>query len=99
MSRALLAGSKLNEIAGSPRRWPDFQVLVWNPLRVDIGDVATGAVQDAPLDITPFIDSVQISENIGYENGDDPQPTEADFNFKRNLRMGTFRRGMIEDGV
>jgi len=99
MSRNLLAGSKLNEIAGSPRRWPDFQVLVWNPLRVDIADVATGLVQDAPLDLSPYVDQVQIQENIGYENANDPQPTKASFTFKRNLRLETMRRGLIEDGV
>ncbi len=99
MSRSLLAGSKLNEIAGSPRRWPDFQVLVWNPLRVDIAAVATGLVEDAPLDLSAYVDQVQVKENIGFESGNDPQPTVASFTFKRNLRLETFRRGLIEDGV
>ncbi len=94
----MLPGSKLNEIAGSPRRYPDFRVVIHNPIRVEISEVATGNLPEAPLDITEFVDTVQVQENVGQENANDPQPTVASFTFKRNL-PGAFKRGMIEDGV
>src|SRR5947207_1092124 len=99
MSRALLAGSKLNEIAGSLLRYPAFKVLVWNPLRVSINDVASGRATDAPLDLTPYVEGVELEENIGFESPDNPSPTRASISFRKNLPVGVFRRGWIEDGV
>jgi hypothetical protein len=99
MSRALLAGSLLDQIAGSGRRWPDFQVLVWNPIQVDLADVVTGRVALAGLDLSAFVQTVTLKENIGYENLNDPQPPVASFVFKRNEDVARMRRGLIEDGV
>jgi len=99
MTRSLVVGSKLNEIAGSMLRRPGFQVLVWNPLTVTINDLAAGTVHDTPKDISAFIESASFSENIGFENGDDPSVTQMSFTFKRSPGAGAFRRGLIEDGV
>lgn len=99
MTRALLAGSILNEIAGSIDRRPGFKVLVWNPVRVDIADVVTGRITDAPLDLTPYVAKVEISENIGFETATDPVPSNAKISFNRNPGAGIFRRGWVEDGV
>lgn len=99
MSRTLLAGSILNKISGSMLRYPAFKVLVWNPLRVDIGDLAAGRVQDAPLDLTAYVEQVQIQENAPYEQAEQPSPTRATITFRKNIPVGTFKRGFIADGV
>lgn len=99
MARALLAGSKLNEIAGSLSRYPGVQILVWNPNRVTINQVAAGDPIDAPLDLSPFLELVRVSENIGHENGGDPSVPRAEFVFRKNPIHGTFVRGWIEDKV
>lgn len=99
MSRPLVSGSKLNEIAGSMLRRPGWQVLIYNPLRVPIKDLAAGTPLDPPKDITPFVESAQFSENIGFENDENPSVTQMSFTFRRNPLLGAFRRGWIEDGV
>lgn len=101
MARFLLAGGWLNAIAGSTTRYPRFQVLVWNPNQVTINQVADGSVSRPPLDISAFVESIEYSENIGFENGDDPSVTQATFNLKRQSnRVGIqLRRGLLEDGV
>lgn len=99
MSRQLLAGSILNEIAGSLVRYPAFKVLVWNPLRVSIGELASGHATEAPLDLTPFVEQVEVEENVGFENPDNPSPTRASISFRKNLPIAAFRRGWIADGV
>ncbi len=99
MSRALLAGSLLNEIAGGLLRYPDFKVIIWNPVRVEIGDVASGKVTDAPLDLTQYVESVEIEENVGFESPENLSPTRASITFRKNIPIGKFRPGWIEDGV
>lgn len=96
--RALLPGSRLNEISGSLKRFPGFQVLVWDPDRVTINQVASGSVEEAPLDLSDWVVSVQYRENIGFENGDDPSVTSATLTFRR-LPGRTFREGWVADGV
>ncbi len=98
MTRALLPGSRLNAISGSLDRYPAFQVLIWDPNCVTINQVATGSVPPS-RDISDFVDSVFLNENIGWENGDDPSTTSATITFRRHPDVGTFRRGLIEDGV
>lgn len=100
MARFLLPGSLLNEIAGSQLRYPLFQVLVWNPNKVTINDVAAGVETEAPYDLTAFVETVEYSENIGFENGDDPAVPQASFKFRRLPNTGQeMRRGLVEDGV
>lgn len=100
MSRFILPGSRLNEIAGSSIRYPGWKVYIWNPRCVTINQVASGAAPEPPEDLTPFIETVDYSENIGFENGDDPTTPQATFNFRRNPNPGkNIRRGWIEDGV
>ncbi|MGH9462434.1 MAG: hypothetical protein ACRD1X_14550 [Vicinamibacteria bacterium] len=99
MSREILAGSLLNEIWSSLRRYPGVRVLVWNPHRVSISDVAAGVPPEPPIDLSPHLEEIALEENIGFENGDDPSVPRADFRFKRNPHAGTFRVGWIADGV
>lgn len=100
MARELIAGSILNQIAGSDIRYPAHQVIIWNPRVVKIGDIASGQLKEAGIDITPWVQSLIYRENIGFENGDDPTVTSAEFSFRRNSLAGVdIRRGWIEDGV
>lgn len=99
MSRALLAGSVLNQISGTLLRYPAFKVHVWNPIRVPMGDLVSGRPADPPLDLTPYVEQVELEENIGFENPDDPSPTRIVITFRKNLPFGRFRRGWISDGV
>ncbi|MCJ2530751.1 MAG: hypothetical protein LN413_00315 [Candidatus Thermoplasmatota archaeon] len=100
MSRFLAAGSVLNQIWGSTERWPELQVLVWNPNETTISQVATGQARVRPVDISSFVERVQYSENIGYESLSNPQVTSAAITFKSDDGAGIlFRRGYIEDGV
>jgi hypothetical protein len=98
MARALLPGSRLNEISGSLKRYPGFQVLVWDPDFVSINEVAAGTVQEAPLDITDWVLSVRYQENIGFENGDDPTFPSVTITFRR-VPGRIFREGWIADRV
>lgn len=97
--RSILPGSRLAAIWGSLRRHPGFRVQVWNPLRTTINEVASGTAQDPPLELTPYVDSVDFEENIGFENGDDPSVTSCTLRFRRNPTVGTMRMGLIADGV
>lgn len=100
MSRFLAPGSVLNQIWGSTERWPEVQVLVWNPNETNISEVATGQARVPPVDISPFVERVHYSENIGYESLSNPQVTNATLTFKSDDGAGIlFRRGYIEDGV
>jgi len=100
MSRELFAGSRLNEIAGSLTRWPAWQILVWNPNKTTINEVAAGTVRQAPFDLTPYVAEFEHEENIGFENGNDPSVTRVTFRFKRSPAGGKdMRRGLVEDGV
>ena len=100
MARYILAGSRLNEIAGSQTRYPRFQVLVWNPRCTTINQIAAGEVQEVAEDISAFVETIEYNENIGFENGDDASTPQIVLNLKRNPNTGkNIRRGWIEDGV
>ncbi len=65
-----------------------------------MNEVATNSWTKPPLDITAFVESVEVSENIGFENGDDPTTPKLTLRLRRNPRSGqTIRRGLLEDGV
>ncbi len=100
MARPILPGSKLAEIWGSLRRYPAVQVLAWSPIPPEnsLSNVVTGQA-GAPLDLTPFLESIDYTENIGFENGDDPSVPQAEFRFRRNPQAGAFRMGWVADGV
>ena len=99
MSRPLLPGSVLHEIWGSLKRYPAVRVLVWNPIRVSINEIAAGTVTEPPIDLTSFLEQVEFSENVGFENGDDPSVPQATLRFRRNPHAGIFRAGWLADGV
>lgn len=81
-------------------RWPTWEVRIWNPNEVTINQVATDTPPSAGMDISAYVTSVNYTENIGFENGDDPSVTQAGFKFRRNPVNGLdIRRGWIEDGV
>lgn len=96
----ILPGSWLNAIAGSTIKYPRHRVVVWNPNEVTINQVADGSVARPGYNVSAFVESFSFSENIGFENGDDPQTTKCAFSFKRNAGEGLeMRRGLVEDGV
>jgi hypothetical protein len=65
-----------------------------------MNQVASGNTPEPPEDLTPFVEAVDYSENIGFENGDNPTTPQATFSFRRNPNPGkNIRRGWIEDGV
>lgn len=100
MAREIAPGSELNSIVGSTRRHPGFQILIWDPRCATINQIAIGLEETAALDITAWVERINLQENIGFENGDDPTVTSANFEFRRNRVNGTnIRRGWIEDGV
>lgn len=98
--RELIAGSRLDQIAASDRRYPTFKVLIYNPRVTTIGEVATNSYTTPPMDITAFVESLSYDENIGFENGDDPSTTRVQLRLRRHPRSGAqIRRGLLEDGV
>jgi hypothetical protein len=98
--KALAPGSRLNEIFGSLQREPRYQILIWNPNRTSINEVAAGRPTAPPLDLTEFVESISLSENVGFENGDNPTTTSASFFFRSLPNAGiNLRRGHIDDGV
>lgn len=100
MTRALLPGTWLNEIAGSTERWPAWRVLVWNPRQITINELASGQFKVAPIDLSDYVETLQYEENVGFENSDNPTTTRCSFRFRRNrLGLDDLRRGLIDDGV
>jgi hypothetical protein len=96
--RQLLSGTWLNAIAGSLTRYPAWRVLVWDPAETTINEVASGRALAAPRDLTPYVVEIGLTENSGFESGDDPTFPRADFSFTSNPNAG-LRRGLVEDGV
>ncbi len=99
MARQLLAGSLLNNISQSLVRYPGFRVLVWNPQRCSISDVARGVAIDPPLELTDYALGMAHSENIGYENADDPTVPSVSLTFSPKAGSSRFRTGWLADGV
>ncbi len=99
MSPEILDGSELNRYSGGNDRWPDWRLYVFNPNRVEIGAVVTGDHTEIPADLTKYTKRITISHNSGFESGDDPTFPVADIEFRRNADVGTFRRGLVDDGV
>ncbi|MCE5280490.1 MAG: hypothetical protein LLG93_00135 [Deltaproteobacteria bacterium] len=100
MTRPIMPGTLLNEIAHGDVRWPAWRVCVWDPSRNSMSDVVRGVAQDLPLDITPYVERLELQENIGLESGDDPSVPQASFTFRRHPGSGVeIRRGLFDDGV
>jgi hypothetical protein len=100
MARSAVLGTYLNEIAGSQTRKPRAQVLVWNPRRTTINDIARGTNREPFVDLSAFVESVQLNWNVGYENGGDPSVPSASFTFRRAPNGGlNIRPGFFQDGV
>jgi hypothetical protein len=96
-----LQGTVLNKVANSMLRRPRIRVEVIDPNRVDgIGEVVSGQSTEPPLDITHFCESVSISDNVPFENGNDQTVPAASFTFRPSNAKGyRMRRGFIDDGT
>lgn len=98
--RDLAPGSRLNQINGSDVRRPDWRVYVWDPMATTIGAVVLNETDVPPVDITPFVENVEITENIGYENEDNPATTTASLTLRPFDNPGfNLKRGILDDGV
>ncbi len=96
--RQLMPGTWLNALAGSTSRYPAWRVLVWDPAETTMNEVAAGRELAAPRDLTPYIVEINLHENIGFENADDPSIPRAEFVLTSDPNAD-LRRGLIEDGV
>lgn len=72
MSKRRFFGTELDRILQQQaRRTPSYRVLIWNPNRTNIHDVVLGVENSPAYDVTPFVVSASINENIVFENNDD----------------------------
>jgi len=100
MSREMVPGTVLDLISQSNRRWPLYRVLLHNPRCTTPNQVATDTYTVPPMDITAFIESISYTENIGFENLDNPSTTKISLVLRRHPQTGaSIRSGLIEDGV
>lgn len=52
-------------------RNPGFAVYIWNPNRTSLSDVVLGRAESPRYDITPWVISIGLRENIPFENEQD----------------------------
>lgn len=98
--RELIAGTQLDRLAASERQYPTFKVLLHNPRVTTPNQVATNSWVVPPMDVTAFVESVEVSENIGFENGDDPTTPKITMRLRRHPKSGvSIRPGLLADGV
>ncbi len=77
MSKARFFGTPIDQIFQGSSRRPAYKVYLWNPNRADITDVVLDQSQSPRYDITPFVISVALRENISFENSDNAVATNA----------------------
>ncbi len=77
MSKARFFGTPIDLIFQGSSRRPAYKVYLWNPNRTDISDVVLDQSESPRYDITPFVISVALRENISFENTDNAVATNA----------------------
>ncbi len=77
MSKARFFGTPIDIIFQGSSRRPAYKVYLWNPNRADITDVVLDQSESPRYDITPFVISIALRENISFENTDNAVATNA----------------------
>ena len=77
MSKARFFGTPIDLIFQGSSRRPAYKVYLWNPNRANITDVVLDQSESPRYDITPFVISVALRENISFENSDNAVSTNA----------------------
>ncbi len=77
MSKARFFGTPIDLIFRGSSRRPAYKVYLWNPNRAGISDVVLDQSESPRYDITPFVISVALRENISFENSDNAVATNA----------------------
>lgn len=78
MSRRAYLGGAIDRIAQSASgRQPAYRVMIWNPNRCNVQEIVLGRAKSPRYDITPWIQSVRLEENIVFENNDEAICTNA----------------------
>ena len=77
MSKARFFGTPIDIIFQGSSRRPAYKVYLWNPNRTGITDVVLDQSASPRYDITPFVISVALRENISFENSDNAVSTNA----------------------
>lgn len=82
MSLKDLVGGPLDAVLGSDgSRRPAWKVYVWNPNRCSIHDVVLGTASSPRYDVTPWLVSGALEENIVFENAEDSLASTARLTF------------------
>ncbi len=72
MSKRRFFGSQIDTVHLQPtNRMPGWRVFIWNKNRASIHDVVLGNPESPEYDISPWVMSINFSENIVFENNDD----------------------------
>ncbi len=77
MSKARFFGTPIDRIFQGSSRRPAYKVYLWNPNRTGITGVVLDQSASPRYDITPFVISVALRENISFENSDNAVATNA----------------------
>ncbi len=77
MSKARFFGTPIDRIFQGSSRRPAYKVYLWNPNRAGITDVVLDQSASPRYDITQFVISVALRENISFENSDNAVATNA----------------------
>lgn len=72
-----IKNTNLEQIWLSKDRYPALRVEIWNPRKAKVQDVVLGRWRGFSLDISDFVERVQIQQNQVFENNDDAVSTRA----------------------
>lgn len=77
MSKSRFFGTPIDIIFQGSSRRPAYKVYLWNPNRTTITDVVLDQSESPRYDITSFVISIALRENISFENTDNAVATNA----------------------
>jgi hypothetical protein len=77
MSKARFFGTDADRIFLGTSRRPSYKVYLWNPNRTTISEVVLGIAKSPRYDITNFVVSCEVAENITFEDQDNQISTNA----------------------
>ena len=77
MSRDQHYGGGTDRAVMAARLTPRYRVSLWNPNRARVADVVLGRARSPEYDLSPYVVSLSVSENVVWENNDDAVSTNA----------------------
>ena len=88
-----LRGTLLDQIFQTGDRRPAYRVLIWNPRKTTVQDVALERWTDQAYDISQFVERVRVRHNQVFENNDEAVSSRMQFEVVFDERDGLTKKG------